>query len=87
MITPLTDKVQPLLDADAKAYSEKNAPGRSAPKSATSSRKPPHHLLPASRSKAGVVARIIRDPQPTGHQMSDPATPATANRPKGLFSR
>ncbi len=25
MITPLTDKVQPLLDADAKAYAEKNA--------------------------------------------------------------
>ena len=26
MITPLTDKVQPLLDADAKTYAEKNAP-------------------------------------------------------------
>ena len=25
MIAPLTDKVQPLLDADAKAYAEKNA--------------------------------------------------------------
>jgi branched-chain amino acid transport system substrate-binding protein len=26
MIAPLTDKVQPLLEADAKAYAEKNAP-------------------------------------------------------------
>ncbi len=39
-IAPMKDKVRPLLDAAAKDYVTKNRPGRSAPKLATSRRKP-----------------------------------------------